>query len=69
MKEALKAKARKLEAYADIIEMLEQRLTWFQHSDENDINGALIDDDSEYAAANLEAIRDAIKAVCKLAGV
>ena len=65
--EEIRARAKELEAYADIIEMLEDRIHWFQNEDDD--TGELIDEKSEYAKSQLSALRNTIKAVRKLAGV
>jgi len=67
MKEEIMKRARMLEAYADVIGVLQDRERWYQHTDEE--TGELVDDDGEYSAANLAAIRETMKAVKKLAGV
>lgn len=65
--EEIRKKARELEAFADILEMIEDRIKWYQHTDEQ--TGELVDDTGEYNTAHLSALRTTAKAVKKLAGV
>ena len=67
MKEEIMKRARLLEAYAEVIGLIESRIAWYQHTD--DETGEIVDDDGEYSAANLQALRDTMKAVKKLAGI
>ena len=74
----IRAKAELLNAYAEVLKTLDDRMRWYQHTekDENgdqitdaDGNPIWIDDDGDYAKAYLSAYRETIKAVRKLAGV
>ena len=67
MKEEIMRRAKMLEAYAEVMEMLEDRVRWYQHTD--DETGEVLDDDGTYAETNLQALRETMKAVRKLAGV
>lgn len=63
---AIKEKARLLEAYADVLSLLRDRERWYMHEDDD---GILVDDEDEYSKAQLSAVRNTISAVKKLAGV
>lgn len=73
----IKMKAATMEVYAEILEHLDGRVKWYQHKEtivneetgEETETGRMVDDEGEYAAANLRAYREAIKAIKKLAGV
>lgn len=67
MKEEILKKARLLEGYAEVIGLIESRIAWYQHTD--DETGEVVDDEGEYSAAMLQALRDSMKAVKKLAGI
>jgi len=63
----IRERARELEAFAELLQELQNRERWYMTEDEE--TGELIDDDSDYARANLKAIRATMKAIYKLAGV
>jgi hypothetical protein len=73
----IKMKAATMEVYAEILDILANRVKWYQHPEtivneetgEETETGRMLDDEGEYAAAHLRAYREAIKAVKKLAGV
>lgn len=73
---AIKEKAALLNAYADVLEDLENKEHWYQHKKvivlpggEEQETDDWEDDESEYATTNLLAIRNVVAAVRKLAGV
>lgn len=63
---AIKEKARLLEAYADVLSLLRDRERWYMREGDD---GILVDDEDEYSKAQLSAVRNTISAVKKLAGV
>ena len=67
MKEELLKKARKLEAFAEIIDLLENNIKYYQHVD--DETGELVDDTGEWSEAHLAAYRETLKAVRKIVGL
>ena len=64
---AIKKKADMMNAYADVLENLKSQESWHMHTDEE--TGERVDDEGEYAENHLTAIRNAIAAIKKLAGV
>lgn len=62
---AVRTRAALMEAYAEIMETIQSRISWYQHEDDD---GNLVDDDGENATIHLAAYREAAKQIKKLAG-
>lgn len=63
---AVRVRAAVMGCYADMLDTLKSKMTWYQTF--NDETQKWEDDDNEDARINLEAIREAAKAIRKLAG-
>lgn len=64
---AIKEKSAMLEGYAEVLGNLKACESWYTHEDEE--TGEIVDDEGDYAKYRLIAVRNAIAAVKKLAGV
>lgn len=67
-REAIEAKCNELRAYGEIIEMIESRIRWYQHEDDENPE-VLIDDEGDWSAANLKALREVLAKVEKMANI
>lgn len=62
---AVRSRAALMDVYAEMLEMIQSRVSWYQHEDEN---GNMVDDENDSAVYHLSAYREAAKQVKKLAG-